>query len=235
MVRAGRFTPAPPGISEQNVLGPRGRYARSAGTSPWLTYAQLMEQVLITTVLTMLVMVSVTVAAIAIVVRRIRRGYRSWRARICRPAALTGSGDSNVAALPSLAASTLGSPSWWALQRDRQRMWRAVTSAQRAVGAAGRAGAPVGDLPAVTRQLVSAARTVDAALRASAGARGPVSQVATERRRIESAAQAIQVAALESLETLAGVDVGTLVSTVHHEVVAVAAGVRAARIAARLP
>src|SRR4051812_6912082 len=67
--------------------------------------------------------------------------------------------------------STLTDVTWWANQRDRHSMWRAVSSAERAVSGAKSAGVPIGDLATVTREIRAAARIVDAGL--CAGRRGP--------------------------------------------------------------
>jgi hypothetical protein len=106
-------------------------------------------------------------------------------------------------------------------------MWRAVTSAEHAVGVARAADAPVGDLPALARRLRSAAGGVDAVLRA--GAQG--SSLRGEDRaacdQVVKAAADIQRAALSSLR-LAQTDAEPLLSAVQIEVAALAAGVRAA-------
>src|SRR4051812_40465492 len=68
-------------------------------------------------------------------------------------------------ALPTRPA-TLTDATWWANQRDRRRLWRSVTSAERAVRAAGAAGVPTGDLPGIARELRTAAVAVDVGLRA---------------------------------------------------------------------
>lgn len=124
--------------------------------------------------------------------------------------------------------STVGSPSWWIVQRDRHSMWRSVASARRAVSVAARADAPVGDLPILTRQLQQAAVGVDAALRASGGARRLTREATADRVRIEQAAAEIHAAAMASLGAMRA-DVQPVVSAISVEVTALAAGIQAAR------
>lgn len=63
-------------------------------------------------------------------------------------------------------AGVLADAGWWANQRDRRRLWRAVHGAEQAVTAAAEAGVPTGDLAGVTRRLRATARTLDAGLAA---------------------------------------------------------------------
>jgi hypothetical protein len=100
--------------------------------------------------------------------------------------------------------NSVASPSWWVVQRDRRDMWRSVVAARRAVSVATRADAPVGDLPALARQLQKAAAGVDAALRASGGDRRLMRDVTADRRRIEAAAADIRTAAMASLGAIRG-------------------------------
>jgi len=107
-------------------------------------------------------------------------------------------------------------------------MWRAVSSAEQAVGIADRADVAVGDLPGLARRLSEAASGVDAVLRASAR-RGSLRD--RDRRdcdRIVAAADDLRAAALSSLRTGSHADIDTVVSAVQIEVAALAAGVRAA-------
>jgi hypothetical protein len=126
--------------------------------------------------------------------------------------------------------NSVASPSWWVVQRDRRDMWRSVVAARRAVSVATRADAPVGDLPALARQLQKAAAGVDAALRASGGDRRLMRDVTADRRRIEAAAADIRTAAMASLGAIRG-DVQPVVSAISVEVAALAAGIQAARSA----
>ena len=128
-----------------------------------------------------------------------------------------------------MTASTVGSRGWWLVQHQRQRMWRAVWSAEHAVSAAQKSGAPLGDLPTVARQLAKAARAVDALLGASAGDPTSRGLARAELVRVETAASDLQRAAVDSLRMVAGDDTDDVVSTAHLEVTALAAGLQALR------
>jgi hypothetical protein len=163
-------------------------------------------------------LVLVTTGAVAYVaVRSVRRRYRAARERVR---------SVRVPTAP-VAVATVSSPTWWTVQHRRHRMWRAVSSAEHAVAVARRSDVPVGDLPALTAQLSSAARGVDAVLRA--GAHGtalrPEDRAACDR--VVEAAGDIHRAALSSLR-FAQADTDPLLTAVQIEVAALAAGVRAA-------
>lgn len=161
-------------------------------------------------VVTLVLMLTV-VATTALAVRAVRRRYRRLRARV-------GTLD-------------VGSAAWWASQRDRQRMWRAVSAAQNAVAIAQESGAPVGDLPALCRQLSTAAAGVDAVLRASAGDRSLRRDASAEQ--VERAALDVQRAAVQSITMVTAADTQPMITAVRQEVVALSAGVRAASAATR--
>lgn len=180
-------------------------------------------------VVTLLLMVTV-VATTALAVRGVRRRYRRLRARM----SMRGVGTTSRPDLPAVraaAAATVGSAAWWASQRDRQRMWRAVSGAQNAVAVAQEAGAPVGDLPALCRQLSSAAAGVDAVLRAGAGDRSWRRDASAEQ--VEQAALDVQRAAVQSITMHTAGDTQPMLTAVRQEVVALSAGVRAASAATR--
>lgn len=162
-----------------------------------------------------------------VAVVRLRRRWR--RRRSLRALDLTRLPlSAPVARVTGVVVSSIGSPSWWLVQRDRHSMWRAVSSARRAVSVAAGAGAPLGDLPGLTRQLERAARGVDAALRA--GGRDPRlgRDAAADRARVENAAADIRAAAVSCLQVTQP-EVQPVVSAIAVEVAALAAGVRSAR------
>jgi hypothetical protein len=175
--------------------------------------------------LLLLSMVAVTATFVVRVVRRRYRAVRSW----LQPPGFRPMSRSDLPAARAAAATTLGSPAWWAVQRDRHRMWRAVSSAEHAVAVARGAGAPVGDLPILSRQLTSAAAGVDALLRASSRTRSLRREAVAERRQVESAAADLYRAALDSLRVAAAAGTEPVLSAVRLEVEALAAGVRAIR------
>jgi hypothetical protein len=158
-------------------------------------------------------------------VRRGRRHYDVFRARGSElfPAW-------NPATLGAVVTTTVGSPSWWLVQQRRHRMWRAVTSCESAVAVAQRTGAPVGELPSLVRRLRSAADRVDAQLRASTALGSRDAGAAASG--IEAAAADLQGAAEDAVRITAADESEPLRSAIRLEVAALAAGVRAASVAA---
>jgi hypothetical protein len=194
------------------------------------------EHALIITVVIIVLLWMSTVAALAFVtVRGVRRLSRAGRAWMHLLVVSNGSGSRDIGALRASASATVGSPGWWVAQRDRHRMWRAVSATEHAVGVAKRAGAPVGDLPTLARELAPAARGVDAVLRASARSPSMMSEARNERARIEAAAADLHRVTLESLRMVAEGATDHVESAARVEVHAVAAGLRAARDASGHP
>ena len=185
------------------------------------------ETVVVIGAVTVLLVISTMAAATTLVVRGVRRRYRAVRSQVGLLGLRSGSGP-GLPAVRAAAVATLASPAWWAVQRDRHRMWRVVSSAEHAVVVAQQAGAPVGDLPALSRQLTAAAGGVDAVLRASARSSSLRREVTGERRRMEAAAADLQGAALDSLRMVAAAETEPVLSQVRLEVAALAAGLRAA-------
>jgi hypothetical protein len=186
------------------------------------------EQVLIGVAAVALLFTVVAVAGVVVAVRGVRRRYRATRRRLVAAYAARPDAHSVLRASGSAAAASVGSPSWWAVQNRRHRMWRAVTSAQHAVAVADRADVAVGDLPALASRLGAAARGVDSVLRAT----GRHGSLRTEDRedcdRIVAAAADLRAAALASLRSDSHADTSTVVSAVQIEVAALSAGLRAA-------
>ena len=151
-------------------------------------------------------------------VRAARRRLRRWRhVRAAVPWA-TRSASGLVAAVASAAVTE---PRWWATQHRRHQMWRAVSSAERAVRAARSAGAPTGDLRVLVHQLRRAARSVDAALRAGAGSSSQVTEVVATAREI-------QQVATDALMSVAGPESAGIAAAVEIEVAALRHGLAAA-------
>ena len=194
------------------------------------------EHALIITVVIVMLLWMSTVAALAFVaVRGVRRLSRVGRAWMLRSVVSSGSGTRDIGALYASASATVGSFGWWVAQRDRHRMWRAVSAADHAVGIAKRAGVPVGDLPTLARELVTAARGVDAVLRVSARSDSMMSEARNQRARIEAAAADLHRATLESLRMVAEGATDHVVSAARVEGHALAAGLRAAQDASGHP
>lgn len=184
----------------------------------------MVEQVLIATVV---VGALVTLAVGTVLAVAVRRGYRAAREQL-RAARVPTLGRRGSLRQPgSVALATIGSPGWWVVQNRRHRMWRAVSSAEHAVGVARRSDVAVGDLPVLASQLRAAARGVDSVLRASARLGSLREEDRDDCNRIEAAATSIHQAALSSLRSASHSDTGPVVSAVQIEVAALAAGVRA--------
>lgn len=171
--------------------------------------------------------VSVLVWAGVRTARGLRRRYRALRYPVRFGHGIGRRLD--ISTLRAATLSTLGSPGWWAVQRDRHQMWRSVTAAQHAVAVARRAGAPIGDLRSLLRQLEAAARSVDALARASASTLPHRTAAAAEMYRVSRAAGDLHRTAVDSLRAMATADVEPVLSAVRLEVAALSAGIRAAR------
>jgi hypothetical protein len=170
-----------------------------------------------------------TVATLAVLaVRWVRRRHRATVTHNTWP---SDAGRSGLREVGTVASATLCTPGWWISQHDRRRMWRAVRGAEQAVKAAQKTGAPVGDLPTVMRQLVTAARGVDAVLRASALDASTRHETRAELARIESASSDVRRAALDSLRLVTNGQTDEVVAAARIERTALAAGVRAVRTA----
>jgi len=188
----------------------------------------VVEQVLIALGALGLLFVGATGAVAYVVVRGARRRYHRVRARLAA-ARTTGPGLVGlVHRSGSVAAGSLGSPGWWAMEHRRHRMWRAVTSAEQAVTVARQAGAPVGDLPVLAQRLHAAARGVDAVLRADGGTGSLQPEHRADSDRIASAAFELRRAALTAVSAGTHADASSVVSAIRIETAAVTAGIRAA-------
>lgn len=188
----------------------------------------MVEDVLIASGVMVLVFLITMCVAAFLVVRRVRRGYRTVRARLLAARASQPELRSVVRTSGSAAMASIGSPGWWAVQNRRHRMWKSVTSAEHAVSVARRADVPIGELPVLARRLRVAATGVDAVLRASSHQGSLRNQDRVECDQVVAAASDLRAAALSSLRSDAHTEIESLVSAVKIEVAAVAAGVSAA-------
>ena len=169
-----------------------------------------------------LVLGTLTLGGIAIwlAARTVRRRVQRWR-RVA--AALPSRADAGqvVRVIAGLPVTKL---SWWTVQQQRHRMWRAVAAADRTVNAAVRVGAPVGDLPSLARRLHRNAADVERVLAATAdspgGRRGPCPQLLS----LLTAAESIQGAAAEALRASTAPDTSSLAAAVATEVTALRHG-----------
>jgi hypothetical protein len=152
------------------------------------------------------------------------RTTRRWRRRLS--AVLTGVGrpGDRSRVMVGFASLPVTDVSWWAVQRDRHRMWRAVTTAERAVSGAVAADAPIGDLPALSRRLRRTAESVDATLCASGGSPGGTRQARQQVTEVILAAKQLHGAAVEALTSIAQPATSGLTDAVLVEVAALRHG-----------
>jgi hypothetical protein len=116
-------------------------------------------------------------------------------------------------------AGVLADAGWWVNQRDRRRMWRAVTGAEQAVAAANGAGVPTGDLTSVTRRLRVTARTLDAGLAAPRRSDAVLAQVAV----VVGAADEVARAATDAVAADVADQTGRLLDAARLEIAALRA------------
>lgn len=152
--------------------------------------------------------------------RAARRRWQRWR----RTVTIAGQVRRAPTAVAAVASLPVTDVDWWLRQRDRHRMWRSVAAAERAVRAARRADAPLGDLVVLSRQLRGTARTVDAL--AQAGGRRPQSRQRVDE--VVAAAASIQAVATESLLTVAAPETTGIAAAVELEIAALRHGLAAA-------
>ena len=152
--------------------------------------------------------------------RAARRRWQRWR----RTVTMAGQVRRAPTAFAAVASLPVTDVDWWLRQRDRHRMWRSVAAAERAVQAARRADAPLGDLVVLSRQLRSTARTVDAL--ASAGGRRPQSRQRVDE--VVAAAASIQAAATDSLLAVSAPETTGIAAAVELEIAALRHGLAAA-------
>ncbi len=160
-------------------------------------------------------LVALTAVGSVLLVRGALRRYRRMRSRFVTVLA-AGPGR------PQL--PPVGSASWWLTQRDRRRMWASVTAADGAVARARELYAPVGDLPALCRELRAAATAVDAALRdASPTGRG-ASVVSRQVSDVVAVASELRAAAVGAVTGVSAPQLRVLADRVALERAALAAG-----------
>jgi hypothetical protein len=155
-------------------------------------------------------------------VRAARQRYRRLRRRMLLAPLAVG-----PRMLGYVVRTPAASPTWWTAQVDRRRLWRSVDAAEHAVATAKAAGAPLGDLPSLNRQLRRAAGAVDSAMVAASRSRTPTSAaVQRQARDIRASADRIHRAAVESLSTMADGHMSQLARSVEIETEALRAGLQ---------
>jgi hypothetical protein len=174
------------------------------------------EQVGALAIGSLLLTTGLVVAAVVVAVRALKRRWRRVRVTLMHRAASS--------------VELVGNPLWWSAQRTRRRMWRALADAERAVRAAQRVDAPVGELPLLSRQLHGSARLVDAQLRSAAATGAPASpEVAAQVRDVMRAAAEINAAVSSAITETVQPQLAPLLAAVGREAAALSAGTRAAR------
>jgi hypothetical protein len=154
--------------------------------------------------------------------RRTRRRLRAGLAAR-RPARLLTGGRLGEAAVSGLLRQPFLASGWWRWQLGRAGMWRAVHDAERAVADARAAGAPVGELPALCRQLRAVAAQADAALRVAATG-GERDRGAGQVADVLDAARALHRTAARSMREVTGPPAAALRAQTRQEADALAAG-----------
>ena len=178
------------------------------------------ETVITAVSVTLLCVLACGVVAGVMAARAARRRYRRLRHRLVLAPLAVG-----PRALGYVMRSPAVSTTWWTVQVVRRRLWRSVSAAEHAVLTAREAGAPVGDLPTLVRQLRRAADAVDRALVAAGRARTPASAVVRHREQeTRDSAERIYAAAMESLTTTARGHTSELARSVQLETEALRAG-----------
>jgi hypothetical protein len=117
------------------------------------------------------------------------------------------------------------SAGWCSTHLQRRTLRVAVTSAERTVAAADSAGAPVGDLPALARELRAVQRDLDRRLLlAAAQGRRPDRPTAAQAATTRANADKVRRVAVRALEETAEPAVGRLTARIDAEALAVEAG-----------
>jgi hypothetical protein len=158
--------------------------------------------------------------AIWLTARAVRRRLQRWR-RVAMALPSRADAGQVVRVMASLPVTKL---SWWTVQQQRHRMWRAVAAADRTVSSAVRMGAPVGDLPSLARRLRRNAADVERVLAATADSPRAARKPCPEVLSLLKAAESIQSAAAEALRTTAAPDTNSLAAAIATEVTALRHG-----------
>lgn len=127
--------------------------------------------------------------------------------------------------LRATAARPRVSPSWWSIRGERHSLRRSVGAAEHSVAAAVAAGAPVGDLPALCRDLRQVYRETDRRLMLAAlGSHAGNDQVRSQAVALRGSAGQIRSLAVRTLAETSGPATGQLAAQVDNEAAALAEG-----------
>jgi hypothetical protein len=127
--------------------------------------------------------------------------------------------------LRTTAARPRANPSWWSIRGERRSLRRSVGAAEHSVAAAAAAGAPVGELPALCRDLRRVYRDADRRLMLAAmDSRAHDDQVRSQASAVRGSAEQIRSLAVRTLAETSGPAAGHLAAQVDTEAAALAAG-----------
>jgi hypothetical protein len=127
--------------------------------------------------------------------------------------------------LRAAAARPRANPSWWSIRSERRSLRQEVGAAEHSVAAAEAAGARLGELPALCRDLRRVYRDTDRRLMLAAlDSHGRDDQVRSQAAAVRGSAGQIRSLAVRTLTETSGPAVGQLATQVETEGAALAAG-----------
>lgn len=183
---------------------------------------------------------AVTLAAAGVTAWWVMRSLRRMRRRL---GSVTAAGMATAARLaepaaisrPSVQARELwlraaaGRPranaSWWSIRNERRSLQRSASAAEHSVAAAVAAGAPVGELPVLCRELRRLRRDADRRLMlAAVDGRGRDEQARVQVAAVRASAERIRSLAVRTLTEISGPAASRLATQVDTEATALDAG-----------
>jgi hypothetical protein len=166
-------------------------------------------------------------------VRRMRRHLGSGiaagmatAARLAEPAAISRPWvQPRELRLRAAAGRPRANPSWWSIRNERRSLQRSASAAEHSVAAAVAAGAPVGELPVLCRELRRLRRDADRRLMlAAVDGRGRDEQACVQAAAVRASAERIRSLAVRSLTETSGPAASRLATHVDTEATALDAG-----------
>jgi hypothetical protein len=166
-------------------------------------------------------------------VRRMRRRLGSVTAagmaraaRLAEPAAISRpSVQARELWLRAAAGRPRADRSWWSIRNERRSLQRSASAAEHSVAAAVAAGAPVGELPALCRDLRRLRRDADRRLMlAAVDGRGHDEQARVQVAAVRASAERIRSLAVRTLTETTGPAASRLATQVDTEATALDAG-----------
>lgn len=184
---------------------------------------------------------AVTLAAGGMAAWWVTRSVRRMRHRLTTAVTAAGlasaarlAGNAAISRRPALprelwlratAGRPRANPAWWSIRAERRSLRRSVGAAEHSVAAAVAAGAPVGELPALCRDLRRVYRDTDRRLMLTAlGGHAHDDQVHSQAAAVRGSAGQIRSLAVRTLTENSGPAAGHLAAQVDTEATALAAG-----------